>query len=329
MKEVTQEGRITFDEYREMHSSKRNASYFKSIAVLIAISIGFVIALLLALTDLKIYQINEYAGYIAIGVSVLLFIFLYIFPVVRTFNKRQFVVDVNDMPSAAKAKKHNRRVRREIANEIIDLHRRVDDKDIYDKVRVGELAMAINRNDDVAINDLIKMIYDTDVKKAVKKEILIKGLEVSGLTALMQDNAVNTAVLGFFETNLIKSIVFLYGFRTSDRQMMKIYRKFAFDVMISYGLSTLADTIFHPKGTVDPITNLIGTLIASGVKGLSYGAFTISVGIKTKKVLVEEYRLQEIIDGFEFEEDENEVKELTKELKEARKTKKTLSLNKQ
>ena len=103
--------------------------------------------------------------------------------------------------------------------------------------------------------------------------------------------------------------------------MMKIYRKVAIDVMISYGVSTLADTIFRPKAA-DPITSLIGTLISSGVKGISYGAFTISVGVKTKKVLVEEYRLQEIIDGFEFEEDENEVKELAKELKAAKKEEK-------
>ena len=55
-------------------------------------------------------------------------------------------------------------------------------------------------------------------------------------------------------------------------------------------------------------------------EGRLYGAFTISVGIKTKKVLVEEYRLQEIIDGFVFEEDVNEAKELAKELNAAKKT---------
>ena len=218
--------------------------------------------------------------------------------------------------------RHNRKVRREIANEIVDLADRVDDKDIYSQYNVVNLKVALDKNDEIAINDVIKEIYATDVKKAVKKEIIVRGLEVLGITALMQENSINTAVLAFFETNLIKSIVYLYGFRPSDRQMMKIYKKVAIDVLVSYGVSSLTDTIFKPKGSFDPITNLIGTLISSGVKGFTYGALTISIGIKTKKVLVEEYKLQEIIDGFVFEEDESEVKELAKELKAAKKSNK-------
>ena len=322
MREKVEERRVSFDEYREMHSTNRSAGFFKSIAVAIAAAVGFIVALLLALVVIKIYQLNEYAGYVSIGVAVLLFVIFYIVPVARVFNKRQFIVDVNDAPSGAKAKKHNKKVRREIANEIIDLAEKVDDEDIYSKNNVISLEAALEKNDDVAINDVIKEIYATDVKKAVRKEIIVRGLEVLGITALMQENSINTAVLAFFETNLIKSIVYLYGFRPSDRQMMKIYKKVAVDVMVSYGVSSLADTIFKPKGAFDPITSLIGTLISSGVKGFTYGAFTISVGIKTKKVLVEEYRLQEIIDGFVFEEDVNEAKELAKELNAAKKTQK-------
>ena len=65
----------------------------------------------------------------------------------------------------------------------------------------------------------------------------------------------------------------------------------------------------------------ISTIIDSSVQGLANGALTAVIGFQTIKYLAVEYKLQDILDGIELEEEE-ELKETCEEIeKELRKKK--------
>ena len=69
--------KMTLEEYKAKYTKPENKKLMKAAMFIIAGSIGIIIFTCLFLICLRVYEINEYAGYAAIGVSVLIFIILY------------------------------------------------------------------------------------------------------------------------------------------------------------------------------------------------------------------------------------------------------------
>lgn len=307
---------ISFDEYKERFSEKRNEKTLKTFLLFGISIVGVFIGVALGLLTLRIYELNEIAGYVAIGVSVLIFILLYLVPVIRIYRVKYFITSVDDEVSAAKAKRHNRHVREQIADEMIEFTETVKGADWYDKVRIGDLAIARNRHDDKALVSSLREIYKTDIKAKATKIITDRALQVGLITAASPNENLDAASVAVLEVMLIKDIIFLYGFRPSDRQLAKIYRTVIINTLIAYGVSATFNRVtFSIVNGISIFNSALGNIIASASQGVINGIMTIILGEQTRKLLLKEFHLQEVLDGFEFEDDLIEQDEMIEVVK--------------
>ena len=68
--------KMTLEEYQQKYSKTENSKTIKFGLVLFVASIGVIVATCLLLVVLRVFELNEYAGYASIAVAVLVFIFL-------------------------------------------------------------------------------------------------------------------------------------------------------------------------------------------------------------------------------------------------------------
>ena len=307
---------MSFDEYVEKYSAKRKEKTVKSFLFLGISIVGIIIVVALALLCVRMYEINDIACYVTIGLSVLAFLFFYLIPVIRVYKVRYFITSVDDEISGAKAKRHNRNVREQIADDMINLAESVKEIEWYDKVRIGELAIARNRHDDKALIEKLKEIYRIDIKKQSKKIITERALQIGLITAASPNENLDAAVIVVLELKLIKDLVYLYGFRPSDRQLSKIYRTVIIGTLISYGVAATFNKVSFTIATgISLLNTVLGNLIASASQGIVNGVMTVVLGEQVRAALLKEFRLQEVLDGFEFEDDVEEQEEMIKEVK--------------
>lgn len=314
--------KMTLEEYQEKYSKSENSKAIKFGLVLFVASIGVIVATCLLLVVLRVFELNEYAGYASIAVAVLVFIFLYIVPVIQIHKYRPFITNVNSK-NARHAKSYNKKLRNDISDKMIDFTSKVVGKSWYDEVAIGKLAIARQTSDDKEVKSLLTQIYDTSVKKEANKIISGHAVKVGLLTAASQSAYLDTAFVAVYELNLIKDLVYLYGFRPSNAKLLKIYRNVIVNSLLSYGVST-GTTNLISKGLsatfegLPLLGTLISTAIASASQGIINGVMTGIIGVQTKRYLIKEYHLQDILDEIELddpEDDEEMIKDISKEIK--------------
>ena len=321
--------KMTLEEYQEKYSKTENSKAIKFGLVLFVASIGVIVATCLLLVVLRVFELNEYAGYASIAVAVLVFIFLYIVPVIQIHKYRPFITNVNSK-NARHAKSYNKKLRNDISDKMIDFTSKVVGKSWYDEVLIGKLAIARQTGEDKEVKSLLTQIYDTSVKKEANKIISGHAVKVGLLTAASQSAYLDSAFVAVYELNLIKDLVYLYGFRPSNAKLLKIYRNVIANSLLSYGVST-GTTNLISKGLsatfegLPLLGSLISTAIASASQGIINGVMTGIIGVQTKRYLIKEYHLQDILDEIELddpEDDEEMIKDISKEIKSQTKDKK-------
>lgn len=300
----------------------------KILLKIIAAAIGIFIFACLFFVALRVYEINEYAGYGAAAVCVILYICLFIVPLVKIIKSPYFIVNVNAKTASA-AKKHNKRVRREIADKIIDFTAKVEGVGWYDSVVVGELAINLKASNDKGVMRCLTNLYTGSVKKCAKDMIFKSSMKSAMYSALSQTSKVDAALVVFINLQLVKDIVFLYGFRPSDARLVKIFGRVLQNSLIAYGLggvkigNSIVKTMGDAVKGIPFLGSAISAIVDSSVQGLTNGVLTAVIGYQTIKYLSEEYKLQQILDGVELAETEEELQatcqEIEKELKTGRK----------
>lgn len=322
-----QSGKLTIYEYEQKYTKRQNIRGAKILLNLAATVIGLFLFACLFFVAKNVYDINQYAGYAAAGVCLILYIVLFIVPVVKIMKSPYFITNVN-VHTASAAQKHNRKVRREIADKIIDLTAKVDGVGWYDSATVGELAIAVKAGNDKGIMNVLTKLYTGSVKKTANDLIFKSSMKSAMYSALSQTSKVDAALVVFLNLQLVKDLVFLYGFRPSDAKLVKIFGRVFQNALIAYGLGglkignslvkTMGDTV---KG-IPILGAAISAIVDSSVQGLTNGVLTAVMGYQTIKYLSQEYRLQEILDGVELAETEVEIEETCKKLEKELKGKK-------
>ena len=323
------EQKMSFDEYKEKYTRPENTKAIKFGLFMFIASVGIIVFACLLLVVLRVFEINEYAGYVAIGVAVLMFIFLYIVPVVQIHKHRPFITNVNNR-TVRNAQRHNRQVRNEISDMMIEFVSKVEGMSWYDENLVGKLAIARQTGNDADVKSLLTQIYDTSVKKQADKVISAHAVKVGLITAASQSDKLDAAFVAVYELSLIKDLVYLYGFRPSDAKLLKIYRTVVVNSLLAYGVS-VGTTNLISKGLsatfegLPLLGTLISTAIASASQGIVNGVMTGIIGVQTKRYLIKEYHLQDILDSVELdnpEEDSKMLTEISEEIKTQTKEKK-------
>ena len=322
------EGKLTIYEYEQKYTKRENARGARLALALIAAAIGVFLFFCLFSITMRVYDINKYAGYGAAGASALVYIFLFIVPLIKILKTDYFIVNVNAKTAAA-AKSHNKKVRRNIADKIIDLTGKVDGVGWYDSEIVGKLAIAVKTDNDKEIMNNLSALYSGSVKKSAKEMIFKSSLKSGMYSALSQTNKVDSMLVAVLNLQLIKDLIFLYGFRPSDTKLVRIFARVLQNSLIAYGLGgvKIGNSVVQTMGSavrgIPLLGSAISTIVDSSVQGLTNGVLTTVIGYQTIKYLNTEYKLQEILDGIEIVESEEEFKqsceELEKELKKGKK----------
>lgn len=313
------EGKMTIYEYEEKFVKRQNTRGATFLLRLIVALIGVFFVWCFFTISKSVWEMNEYAGYAAIGVSVILFIAFYIVPIVKIFKSDYFVTNVN-YKTAGAAKRRNRRVRYEIAEKIVDLCNSVAGVGWYDSATVEKLEAGVKFHDDAVIKEQLTALYSGSVKKSAREVIFKCSMKSAMYSALSQDSKIDTMLVAVINLQMIKDIVFLYGFRPSDTKLVKIFGAVVRNSLIAYGLggvkigNGIARTVGDAAKGLPFLGSVISVLVDSSVQGLANGTLSAVIGYQTIKYLNHEYKLQNILDGIEVAETEEELNETCAEI---------------
>lgn len=321
--------KLSLTEYEQMHSSKANSKLTKAMAYFLASLIGLVVFVCLFVLCKEAYELNPYVGYGAIAVSVLLFIFLYLVPLLKIKNMRRFEVDVNAY-SIKNAKKHNAKIRRELAANIIDLYLSTEGGSSgYSSEHISALVNAKQSGDDQKLLEALDVLFATDTKASAKTIITKSAVRCGLFSAVSQKDTTDVLIVTLVNLQMVKDIIYLYGFRPSDARLMKIFSQVLANSLVAYGLGSanignqVARSIGGVAEKIPVLGGIIGTLVDSSIQGLSNATLTALLGHNTIRYLMKEYHLQAILESVEINESEEEFaatcEELKKELSDAKK----------
>ncbi len=322
--------KMTIYEYEQKYVRRQNVKGAKVFLRIFAAILGVFLFVLLFLVAMRVYDLNRYAGYAAGAVCLVLYIFIFLIPLIKIMRAPYFMTNVNAQ-TASSAQRHNRKVRQDIADKMIGLTAQVEGVGWYDSELIGKLVIARNTGDDGALKETLTALYKGSIKKTAKSLIMRSSMRSAMYSALSQSEKIDAALVIAVNTQLIKDLVFLYGFRPSDVRLAKIFVGVIKNSMLALGLGglnvgnavvkTMGDAV---KG-IPILGSLISTVVDSSVQGLANGTLTALIGFQTIKYLNLEYNLQNILDGIDVSESEAELQETCTELETQLKKKKKLA----
>lgn len=304
---------MTIYDYEEKYVKRQNVKGAKFFLRLIISVLGIFLITCFVLISLKVAEINKYAGIGVGGACLIVFICVFIVPVVKIMKTGYFIVNVNSH-TAKEAQRHNKELRNKIADKMIDFTSQVGGAGWYNEKTVGSLAIARKAGDNEKVKEILTEIYSTDVKSA-SRDMIVKCSVKSGIySALSQSDKIDAAFIAAINLQMIKDIVFLYGFRPSDAGLLKIFGKVLRNSLIAYGLGNVkigngvAKTLGDMAKGLPLLGSAISVLVDSSVQGLVNGTLTAVIGYNTVKYLNKEYKLQDILDGIVLEDTDAELK---------------------
>lgn len=319
--------KLSIYEYEQKYVRRENVRGTKALIGFLAAILGLFLFAVLALLALKVYELNEYAGYGAAALAAALYLFFFVVPLVKILKTGYFITNVNAM-TARKAQKHNRKLRHDIAEKVIDVTARVEGVGWYDSKTVGELAVALKAGDEQGLKRSLNELFRVSVKKSAKALIFKSSMKSAAYSALSPAAHLDAALVAVVNLQLVKDIVFLYGFRPSDAKLVRIFTQVIKNSLVAYGVGGihLGGSVVKTMGDAVKGIPILGTaisaLIDSSVQGLTNAALTTVIGYQTIRYLNREYKLQDILDGIDLGTEE-EIEEACAELEtELRKKKK-------
>lgn len=324
--ENNNENKLTIYEYEQKYSKRQNLKGIKFLLSLLVAIVLFVILACFFQIFKVVYDINEYAGYGVAAVLIVLFIAFIIIPVVKISKLEYFETNVN-VYNAKEAKKKNKQIRREISDKMIELTQSVDGIGWYNSEEIGKLAIYRHNNDDESIKQLLSKMYTGSIKKTAKEIIVQKSVQAGVYSAISQSDALDTVFITTINLQLIKDIIYLYGFRPSDAALVKIFSNILRNAIIAYGLGNakigkgITKTIGGITRDIPILGSAISLLIDASIQGLLNGTMTAIIGYETIKYLNYEYKLQNILDGINITESEEEAQNTYEEIKDQLKQK--------
>ena len=327
---TSEPGKMTIYEYEQRYVKRQNVRGAKFTIRFFGAVLGVFLFACLFLVSLRVYEINEYAGY-GVGIAcLLLYILVFLVPLCKILRAGAFQTNVN-AATARQAQRHNRKLRKNIAERIIHLTAKVEGVGWYDSETVGRLAIAVQTDDREKIKSTLTELYQGSVKKSAQNLIFRSAMKSATYSIVSQSAKIDAVLVVFANLQLIKDLVFLYGFRPSDARLVKIFGRVLQNSLIAFGLggmnigSTVVKTMGEAVRGIPILGSAIAAIVDSSVQGLANGTLTAVIGYQTIRYLNVEYRLQNILDGVDVSETEAEFEETCTEIETQLKKKKKFS----
>lgn len=346
-----QDEELGFINYQEevTHSKEER----RNRAILIALSVALYLLGLgvFAIIVQTIYQMNEIAGIVVAIALLIAYTTCFIVIIVKIFSKHSFDLEFQKRKDGHYSEKNNNKVRWEIAKNIVDQSvvlnylDKMDDKKVLTSKEAEKIASfrelqnlvskypgnkfpSSHKEDSINLAEslAISMRKDGVIYQKAKSLILKRSLSTGCLTALSQNTMVDASVVVVKNLQLIKDLIWLYGFRPTNAEMTKILEKIVKSVCLSVGLNTMqngtnmAGKIFN-KDSNNFLVQVLGQALNMGAQFIGNGAMTYMVGKYTINALLRQYRVQDIyrlksLDDYEMEMNSSTIKDLNDDIKE-------------
>lgn len=346
-----QDEELAFINYQEevTHSKEER----RNRAILIALSVALYLLGLgvFAIIVQTIYQMSEIAGIVVAIALLIAYTTCFIVIIVKIFSKHSFDLEFQKRKDGHYSEKNNNKVRWEIAKNIVDQSvvlnylDKMDDKKVLTSKEAEKIASfremqnlvnkypgnkipSSHKEDSINLAEslAISMRKDGVIYQKAKSLILKRSLSTGCLTALSQNTMVDASVVVVKNMQLIKDLIWLYGFRPTNAEMTKILEKVVKSVCLSIGLNTMqngtnmAGKIFN-KDSNNFLVQVLGQALNMGAQFIGNGAMTYMVGKYTINALLRQYRVQDIyrlksLDDYEMEMNSSTIKDLNDDIKE-------------
>ena len=294
-----------------------------------------------------VYQINPeiglYLGAGLLGVYTICFIVI----LCRIYSKHSF--DLDYKKHGHQSERKNNQVRWEIANNITEqssiLHyledkarkeslkeKEANEIKAYDTIislsikHHGKYAL-IHSKDSKALADALSVAMRKDgvIYKRAQKMIFGRSVTTGALTAISQSTLMDSGIVVVKNLQLIKDLVWLYGFRPSNREMYKIMIRVIRAVCVSIGMNTFGSGSANflskllNKNSANIIVSVLGQAINMGAQLVGNGVMTYLIGKYTLNVMLDEFAVQELfrtkdIEAYQIEMNSETVERINNEI---------------
>ena len=242
------------------------------------------------------YSLHEIAGYVSLGVIILVLLIFVVRPIVVALSSPCFTLDVVEEGNLKRLNKKNYRKLKKVASNLINSKNvSQENKDLIKK------SMSSHKK----LNETLKNVYDTEITKDINKLINQKASEVLLATAISQNSKFDALSVMLINIRLIMQIVVRCGYHPSYAQLAKLVIKVLRNSLIAYTVQSLhlEDIVVTGinklvKGTLTAIPAL-NEIAKSLVQGSANALLTLRVGILTRKYLYEEYNIQQYLQNKE------------------------------
>lgn len=319
----SQDEELAFIAYQENVTRSKEEKRTRWILIALTVAIYLLGLGLFAIIVQTVYNINQIAGLVTGAVLLVLYTICFVIVIVSIFSKHSFDLEFKKRNTGHFSERANNKVRWEIAKNIteqsvvLNYVENQEKKEFLNKAEAekvdafttitkllekypNHIPGSSNPDSQKLAESLsISMRKDGVIYKKAKKLILRRAVSTGCLTALSQNAIVDASVVAIKNVQLIKDLIWLYGFRPTNAEMTKILSRVVRNVCVAIGFNSMpksttwASKVFN-KDSSNFLIQLLGQAIDMGAQFLGNGAMTYLVGKYTVNALLSQYRIQDL-----------------------------------
>ncbi len=341
---------LAFIAYQENITKAKEEKRTRILLITLSVAVYLLGLGLFAVIVQTIYNMNHIAGIIVGCILLVLYTICFILVLVSIFSKHSFDLEYDRKRKGKIPERTNNKVRWEIARNIKDQSVVLDyiDKAVNktflskEEAKKADAFLLIQAYAEQYPDSTpssksepsiklagalsLSMKKDGVIYKKAKSLIMKRAVSTGCLTALSQNAVVDAGVVAVKNVQLVKDIIWLYGFRPTNGEMTKILSMVVRNVCVSIGLNSMpksaniASKIFN-KDSNSFLIQLLGQAIDMGAQFLGNGVMTYLVGKYTVSALLSQYRIQELyrledLKDYEMEMSSSTIHEINEEVEE-------------
>lgn len=242
-------------------------------------SVFFLVMIIVsAVLDLgdKISRVHDYLGYAFYGVSSILFIILFVRPLLLVIFSPSF--SINHLFDEEQNARKNHRMYRKVSKNLL--------KESYIEDAEKEMIES-SLTDPIALKKALSHTFDKTIKKELNKMIIEHAETVYLSTAISQNGKLDAVAVITINFRLIKNLVQKCGFRPSYVSLGKLSLNILGTALIAENLEDMNFSEIFPNSTINALQEvpLLKTVTGSFAQGVGNALLSLRVGIICRNYL--------------------------------------------
>ncbi|MFA7075703.1 MAG: DUF697 domain-containing protein [Candidatus Izemoplasmatales bacterium] len=224
----------------------------------------------------RLYRINKYLEYAFYGVSIILFIFLFVRPLFSILFSPSFSLD--ELFSEEDNARNNYSMYKKVGRNLLK-EDYISDED--------KQAIEQSMNDVLALKQTLANIFDNTIKKELNKMIVEHAETVFVSTAISQNGKLDAIAVIVINLRLIKNLVLKCGFRPNYYSLGKLSVNVLSTAIIAESLEDMNFSEVFPSSGANALAEipLLKSITGSFAQGIGNALLSLRVGIIARNYL--------------------------------------------